>query len=118
MYIAPLTLIGFSLTTICAGICPMGMEDMSQGQMMEHAMHQESDSSDVDCERCAQSGDELAITSSAKITSPSGALQVATIQQEIDLLSLAPLDQRGVLFSNSGPPLPGVFLVGTVILRV
>ena len=121
MYPASLTLVGFSLATVCVSICPMNMSPMSMEddgmQMMVQAMHHGEESKDMDCEMCEQRGEDLAFASATAVSVSSGTLQAAVISSDISPLSSQSFYQRGDFLSDVGPPLPGNLLVGTVVLR-
>ena len=118
-----LTLLGFTLTTICATICPMGMNmdmgtmSMSHGdmQMMHDDMAQKEQK--TPCEKCNQKVEEVAAVtmSTIEIHMPMSSLlsvipvfsydRAASLRQSIRLVH-----------SYIRPPPPAETLVGTVIL--
>ncbi|PIR52809.1 hypothetical protein COU76_04660 [Candidatus Peregrinibacteria bacterium CG10_big_fil_rev_8_21_14_0_10_49_10] len=115
-------LIGFSLSTLCASICPMNMGAMpmnhSDQQVMAHMMQRSQENKDMTCERCEQKGQELAIAS-APTLSVSASFAPMFAVSPFDLKGASDLLKKStVSIASAGPPFPEILLTGTVVLRV
>jgi hypothetical protein len=121
-----LTLTGFTLTALCASICPMNMGgvnsmmsmDHGEMQMMEHAMDMSGDQKEMPCKRCDQDEEEVVAVStpSVKVQAVAHA-PFATLTSVSLYTDTIHTKKLGLPLANVGPPPQPHSLVGTVILR-